>query len=171
MIRIGVQMAVIVGSLLATVLLILNGNSLIGISVVTPGPQALNAPDALISNAIPPIAFPELGALRETTARPIFFDSRRFPHLETAPSTLPPAAPPPPPEPTVAADQFRFFGTVMQSHQRRALLQGPSVLLDWYAEGAKLGDWTLSRIESNSIFLSSDIKNAELQLFRSAAEK
>lgn len=169
MIRLGAQIALIISSLLAAFLLVSNAGTLTAISTDVEDVQAGAPPASIADKAIPPVVHPQLSKFRETVTRPIFFESRRFPTVSVEPPR-PPPTPPPPPASTISADQFHLLGIVSHDGQKRALIEGPSVLLDWYAEGAKLRDWTLSRIEDNSILLSSDIKNAELLLFRPAEQ-
>jgi hypothetical protein len=74
-------------------------------------------------------------------------------------------------KPTAApTSQFRLLGIVQHGDTKRALIEGPSVLLDWYNEGAKLQHWTLTRIESTSVLLSFDEQRGELRLFPSGEQ-
>lgn len=162
MIRLALQAMLLLVLVAACSVLVVRGADLMRSPIDVAAPHQVWAP----SNAaypVPTVKERPLGAFPQTLARPIFFEGRRFPQTEAVVPKPPPA---PPPRPIVAPDQFRIFGIVTHGEARRALIQGPSVLLDWYTEGAKLQEWTLTRIENNSIFLSFGDQSAELRLFR-----
>ena len=58
------------------------------------------------------------------------------------------------------------MGIVQDGAIRRALIEAPSVVLDWYNEGANLKGWTISRIDNNSVVLNSNDQRVEIHLFR-----
>ena len=123
----------------------------------------------VLHSTFPVVEHPKLETFIQIGERPLFFEGRRIPVINVdPPKPIAPPPPPPPPKPITPSDQFRLLGIVKQGGEKRALMDGPSVLLDWYREGAKLQEWTLSRIEYNSVILTVGKENAELLLFRGA---
>jgi hypothetical protein len=130
-------------------------------------PEQAWTPDTSLGRDVQQIDAVPLVALTQTLARPLFFETRRLPSVaEAAPKPIAvPAKRTPAP-----TSQFRLLGIVQHGDTKRALIEGPSVLLDWYSEGAKLQDWTLTRIESASVLLSFDDQRGELRLFPSGEQ-
>jgi hypothetical protein len=108
-----------------------------------------------------------LPAFAQTVTRPLFFETRRLPTVAVA---VPKTAPVQPKRTAAPASQFRVLGIVQHGDTKRALIEGPSVLLDWYSEGDKLQLWTLTRIESTSVLLSFEDQRGELRLFPSGEQ-
>lgn len=115
----------------------------------------------------PRVELAPLSAFAQTLARPLFFETRRFPTVAVAAPKPTPVQPKRTPAP---ANQFRLLGIVQHGDTKRALIEGPSVLLDWYSEGAKLQLWTLTRVESTSVLLSFEDQRGELRLFPSGEQ-
>ena len=95
--------------------------------------------------------------------RPLFFEDRRIPQRARV---VPPVSPSPAPKPLVPPPAFKVMGIVQDGAIRRALIEAPSVVLDWYNEGANLKGWTISRIDNNSVVLNSNDQRVEIHLFR-----
>jgi hypothetical protein len=137
------------------------------VSIELPTPDHVWRPETSLARDMLEVGQLPLSAFAQTLTRPLFFETRRLPTVAVAapkPITVQPKRIP------VPTSQFRLLGIVQHGDIKRALIEGPSVLLDWYSEGAKLQDWTLTRIESSSVLLSFDDQRGELRLFPSGEQ-
>jgi hypothetical protein len=110
--------------------------------------------------AIADPAQPPLATYSQSLARPLFFEGRRLPSPQPkqvkaeAPAPPPPGPPPPPPKPAMLPDKIKLLGLVMQSEDRKALIEVPPQPADWFKVGDRIAEWTISAIEENRVLLS-----------------
>src|SRR5262249_2860147 len=81
---------------------------------------------------------PALPSFSQSLARPLFFEGRQLPipqpkevKAEPPKPPPPPSPPPPPPKPAVLPDKIKLLGVVMQSENRKALIEIPPQPAAW----------------------------------------
>ena len=110
--------------------------------------------------AIADPAQPPLATYSQSLKRPLFFEGRRLPSPQPkqvkaeAPAPPPPAPPPPPPKPAMLPDKIKLLGLVMQSEDRKALIEVPPQPADWFKVGDRIAEWTISAIEENRVLFN-----------------
>jgi hypothetical protein len=119
-----------------------------------------------------------LSEFSQTLARPLFFESRRFPvpqpkqiKLEP-PKPSPPPPPPPPPKPVALPDKIKLLGVLLQSETAGALIETPPQAAAWHKIGDRIADWTITAIEENRVVFRHDsARSATLPLYSESQAK
>jgi len=176
MIRLLVQMLVLIGTIAATVGMAGWGLHLWRTPISLEGSMTAPPPKR-VAREIPDPENPALAAFSQSMTRPLFFEGRRLPTLEPKqvktepPKPAPPPPPPPPPKPVALPDKIKLLGVVILSAERQALVDTPPQPARWFKVGDKIGEWTIARIEENSIVLNHSARSATLPLYSDAASK
>lgn len=121
---------------------------------------------------------PALSSFSQSLARPLFFEGRRLPtsqpkEVKSEPPKPPPLSPPPPPpKPVVLPDKIKLLGVVMQTEDRKALVEIPPQPATWFKVGDRISEWTITAIEENRVVLSHhSSKSATLALYSDSPSK
>jgi type II secretory pathway component PulC len=124
--------------------------------------QSVQAAPQLIDLA-PEAKRPQLAELKETTARPIFFASRRMPAPDVQPSAVLPQSP---------APALRLVGIMKVGSERKALVRaGDEGSSKWIAVGEEFEGWRLAKIAGDAATIQSLGAESELSLYPPAAPR
>ncbi|MGK9167962.1 hypothetical protein KXR53_16765 [Inquilinus limosus] len=125
------------------------------------GAQAALPPEAPAAESRPVPTAPELSALTETVARPLFSPTRRGPQPPPVVEAAAPPPPPPTPPPAVTLQ-----GVILAGDSTVALLRRDDTGEIMTARpGDDLSGWHVDRIEAGSVTLSGPDGAVQLPLF------
>ena len=106
---------------------------------------------------------PSISSFPLTATDPVFFEGRKYPKRDVAPSA--PAVVAPPPVPILKVEGVVLRGVFVHGPQHRALLEVAARPPSWVAVGDVVQAWTITEISNNSVRLIREGQVAILQLY------